>query len=157
LNHEPPVPKKPFLGTNAPRATAKYLNDALETGDPVFITKAIGAMVRAQGAAGVAQKAGELRESLYRMFGGKVSPAFDTAIAVLLALGLQLNVKPARNLKRTLAAIPSRVNKLKKTRKPLPPDESRLPSSHGRLSRASSPTQRKVVFCLGVGQSEYPL
>ncbi len=30
-----------------PRAIAKYLNDALSTGDPVLITKAIGEMVRA--------------------------------------------------------------------------------------------------------------
>jgi DNA-binding phage protein len=32
-----------------PSAIAKYLNDALSTGDPVLITKAIGDMVRAQG------------------------------------------------------------------------------------------------------------
>jgi len=32
-----------------PRAIAEYLNDAISTGDPVVITKAIGDMVRAQG------------------------------------------------------------------------------------------------------------
>jgi DNA-binding phage protein len=31
-----------------PRAIAKYLNDALSTGDPVHITKAIGDMVRSR-------------------------------------------------------------------------------------------------------------
>jgi DNA-binding phage protein len=38
------------------RAIAKYLNDALLTGDPVHITKAIGDMVRAQGVTRFSQK-----------------------------------------------------------------------------------------------------
>src|SRR5665811_1301462 len=46
-----------------PRAIAKYLNDALSTGDPVLITKAIGDMVRAQGVTSFSQKAGVRRET----------------------------------------------------------------------------------------------
>jgi probable addiction module antidote protein len=34
-----------------PKAIAKYLNNALSTGDPVQILKAVGDMARAQGAA----------------------------------------------------------------------------------------------------------
>jgi probable addiction module antidote protein len=46
-----------------PRAIAKYLNNALSTGDPVQLTKAIGDMVRAQGVARVSRKSGIERTS----------------------------------------------------------------------------------------------
>jgi probable addiction module antidote protein len=77
-----------------PRAIAKYLNDALVKGDGILVTKAIGMMVRAQGVADVSQKAGQRRDSLYRMFGGNNGPALATAIAVLHALDIQLIAKP---------------------------------------------------------------
>ena len=80
---------------NNPRAIAKYLNDALSTRDPVLITKAIGDMVRAQGVAQFAQKAGMRRDSLYRTFSGETSPALDRVMTVLLALDIQLIAKPA--------------------------------------------------------------
>jgi probable addiction module antidote protein len=81
-----------------PRAIAKYLNDALRKGDGVLVTKAIGLMVRAQGVAQVSQKAGQRRDSLYRMFDGKSGPALATAIAVLHALDIQLIAKPSAGL-----------------------------------------------------------
>ena len=77
-----------------PRAIAKYLNDALSTEDPVIITKAIGAMVRAQGVTRFSQKAGVRREGLYRSFRGELRPSFDTVLKVLLALDIQLIAKP---------------------------------------------------------------
>jgi len=76
-----------------PRAIAKYLNDALSTGDPV-ITKAIGDMVRAQGVTRFSKKAGLRRDNLYR-FNGESSPAFDRVIDVLQGLDMQLIVKPS--------------------------------------------------------------
>jgi probable addiction module antidote protein len=79
-----------------PRAIAKYLNDALSTGDPVHITKAIGDMVRAQGVTRFAQKAGMRRDTLSRTFNGKVSPPFDRVVNVLIALDTQLRLKPIR-------------------------------------------------------------
>ena len=78
-----------------PRAIAKYLNDALSTGDPVLIRKAIGDMVRAQGVAKFAQKVGLRRDGLYRSFKGEISPAFDTVLSVMLALDVQIVVKPS--------------------------------------------------------------
>jgi probable addiction module antidote protein len=78
-----------------PKAIAKYLNDILITGDPVLITKAIGAMIRAQGGTRFAKKSGERRDSLYVMFSGKSSPAFDTVLNVMVALDIQLVAKPA--------------------------------------------------------------
>jgi DNA-binding phage protein len=58
-------------------------------------------MVRAVGAAKIAQKNGQLREGLYRMFSGGANPALDTAITVLQALDLQLNI--------TVSAVPSKM------------------------------------------------
>jgi probable addiction module antidote protein len=81
-----------------PRAIAKYLNDALSTGDPIRIIKAIGAMVRAQGVTRFSQKAGMRRDNLYRTFNGESSPAFDTVVNVLLALDIQLVAKPGADL-----------------------------------------------------------
>ena len=78
-----------------PRAIAKYLNDALSTGDPVLIKKAIGDVVRAQGVTRFSQKAGMRRENLYRSFKGELKPSFDTVLKVLIALDIQLTMKPA--------------------------------------------------------------
>src|SRR5664279_3288506 len=78
-----------------PRAIAKYQNGALSTGDPVLITKAIGDMVRAQGVAKFAQKAGMRRDNLYRTFNGELTPPFATVLKVLIALDMQLSVKPS--------------------------------------------------------------
>jgi probable addiction module antidote protein len=77
-----------------PREIAKYLNDALSTGDPALVTKAIGDMVRAQGVARFSQKAGVRREGLYRTFSGQTSPALDRVMTVLIALDIQLTAKP---------------------------------------------------------------
>ena len=77
-----------------PRAIAKYLNDVLSSGDPVLINKAIGHMVRAQNVTRFSQKVGLSREGLYRSFKGKVRPPFDTVLKVLIALDIQLTVKP---------------------------------------------------------------
>jgi probable addiction module antidote protein len=83
-----------------PKAIAKYLNDALREGDGVLVTKAIGIMVRAQGVAEVSQKAGQRRDSLYRMFDGRNGPALPKAIAVLHALDIQLIAKPSASRSR---------------------------------------------------------
>ena len=77
-----------------PRAIAKYLNDALSTGDPVLIKKAIGDMVRAQGVTRFSQKVGLSREGLYRSFSGETSPALDRVMNVLMALDIKLTAKP---------------------------------------------------------------
>jgi probable addiction module antidote protein len=77
---------------------AKYLNDALATGDAAVTTKAIGNVVRAQGMTRFSQKVGLRREGLYRSFRGDMSPGFDTVIKVLLALEILLIAKPAAGL-----------------------------------------------------------
>ena len=78
-----------------PKMIAEHLNDALATGDAVLVTKAIGYMVRAQGMTRFSQKVGLRRDGLYRSFRGKISPAFDTVLSVMLALDVQIVVKPS--------------------------------------------------------------
>jgi len=78
-----------------PKMIAKCLNNALAMGDAVLITKAIGDMVRAQGMTRFSQKVGLRRDGLYRSFRGKISPAFDTVLSVMLALDVQIVVKPS--------------------------------------------------------------
>jgi probable addiction module antidote protein len=82
-----------------PKMIAKYLNDALATGDAAVSMKAIGTMVRAQGATRFSQKAGLRREGLYRSFKG--NPGFETVIKVLLALEIQLVAKPSAGSSRS--------------------------------------------------------
>ena len=81
-----------------PKMIAKYLNDALATGDASLITKAIGDMARAQGMSRFSQKVGLSREGLYRSFRGQMGPGFDTVIKVLLALDIRLVAKPSAGL-----------------------------------------------------------
>jgi probable addiction module antidote protein len=73
---------------------AKYLNNALASGDVALITKAIGDMVWAQGPSRFSRKVGLSREGLYRSFGGQMGPGFDTVIKVLLALDRRLVTMP---------------------------------------------------------------
>jgi probable addiction module antidote protein len=81
-----------------PKMIAKYLNDALATDNAGLIAKAIGDMVRAQGASRFSRKVELRRESLYRSFGGQMGPGFDTVIKVLVALDIRLLAKPIRRL-----------------------------------------------------------
>jgi probable addiction module antidote protein len=78
-----------------PKAVAEYLNEALSTKDPYLVTRAIGTMVRSQGMTRFSRKARMPRDSLYRMFTSEVSPAFDTVLKLLMALDIELVVKPA--------------------------------------------------------------
>jgi probable addiction module antidote protein len=77
-------------------AIADYLTDALETGDPAFVSDAFGVVARARGMSGVARTAGMSRESLYRALSADGNPKFETVLRVMHALGLQFSVNPAR-------------------------------------------------------------
>ena len=87
-----PYDSAEYLDT--PEAIAEYLTDALEDGDPSFISKAIGTAARARGMSEVAREAGVSRENLYRALSGDTKPEFDTIRRVLDALGVRLEVKP---------------------------------------------------------------
>jgi probable addiction module antidote protein len=73
---------------------AKFLNDALATGDTIAFVKAMGDTIRAQGMTEVSQKAGLNRSALYVSFAGTMMPNIDRVIRTLAALQLEIVVKP---------------------------------------------------------------
>ena len=74
---------------------AAYLEACIEEadGDAAFIAKALGNIARAKGMAQVARDAGLSRESLYKALSGDRSPAFDTILKVVSALGIKLHAE----------------------------------------------------------------
>ena len=78
-----------------PEEMVAYLEACLEeaNGDAAFIAKALGDIARAKGMAQVARDAGLSRESLYKALSGERTPAFDTILKVLGALGLKLHAE----------------------------------------------------------------
>ena len=81
-----------------PEEMAAYLEVAIEEagGDAAFVAKALGDIARAKGMAQVARDAGLSRESLYKALSGDRSPAFDTILKVVDALGLRLHAGTAK-------------------------------------------------------------
>lgn len=80
-----------------PEEMAAYLEASFEEadGDAALIAKALGDIARAKGMTQVARDAGLSRESLYKALSGDRSPAFDTILKVIEALGLKLTVESA--------------------------------------------------------------
>ncbi len=78
-----------------PEEMAAYLEACLEEaqGDASFISKALGDVARAKGMSQVARDAGLSRESLYKALSGERSPAFDTILRVMNALGIKIHVE----------------------------------------------------------------
>ncbi len=85
-----------------PQEMAAYLEMSIEesNGDAAFIAKALGDIAKAKGMSQVAKDAGLSRESLYKALSGERSPAFDTILKVIDALGIKLHAKAARSTKR---------------------------------------------------------
>ena len=78
-----------------PEEIAAYLEVYLEeaNGDAAFIAKALGDIARAKGMSQVARDAGLSRESLYKALSGERSPAFETILTVMGALGIKLHAE----------------------------------------------------------------
>lgn len=74
---------------------AAYLEAALEEGDPILVSAALGDIARAKGMTQVAREAGLGRESLYKALSPAGNPEFATILKVVAALGLQLHAAPA--------------------------------------------------------------
>jgi probable addiction module antidote protein len=72
---------------DTPEMIAEYLNEAIETGDAEFVTRAIGTVARARGMTAIAEAAGVPREILYRALGGDSISDSATMRRVLDALG----------------------------------------------------------------------
>ena len=77
-----------------PEAIAEFVSDALETGDAVYIAKAMGVADRAKGMTEIASETGLSREQLYRSFSEKGNPRLKTMLAVMKALGVEMTARP---------------------------------------------------------------
>jgi probable addiction module antidote protein len=89
------TPFDPVRYLTTRREMAVYLSEALETGDPAFITDALGVIARAKGMTEIARESGLGRESLYKALREGSRPEFATVLKVIRALGLNLVAKPA--------------------------------------------------------------
>ncbi|OOF21673.1 putative addiction module antidote protein [Salinivibrio sp. IB574] len=65
-----------------------YLDEAVQTGDPVFIADALGVIASAKGMADITKQTGLSRETFYRTLSQKGNPNLKTLIAIVNALGL---------------------------------------------------------------------
>ena len=82
---------------------AAYLDASLEEsdGDATFVAMALGDIARSKGMTQVASDAGLSRESLYKALSGNRSPAFDTILRVIAALGLRLRAEASADPEST--------------------------------------------------------
>jgi probable addiction module antidote protein len=76
-------------------AIGAFIEEALATDDPAFITQALGTVARARGMSQIAKETGLSRESLYKALSADGNPEFSTVIRVMQALGLRLTVTAA--------------------------------------------------------------
>lgn len=77
-----------------PGAVVGYLNAALEGGDPSTFLLALRNVAEAQGIASIASMADLNRESLYRMLSDQGNPRLSSMLAVLGAIGVQIQLRP---------------------------------------------------------------
>lgn len=78
-----------------PEAIAAFLSEALKANDPQILMHALAEVAKARGVNQLAQDAGVNRESLYKTLKGGEKTRFDTIQKLMLALGVELTVKPA--------------------------------------------------------------
>ena len=91
---EPVYDYDPADALDSKEAREMFIADALETGDAVYIAKALGVVARAEGMGNIAKETGLSREQLYRSFSGDGNPTLKTVLAVIQALGVSITVKP---------------------------------------------------------------
>jgi probable addiction module antidote protein len=70
---------------------AAYLEAALEEGDAVLFTAALGDIARAKGMTEIARATGLGRESLYKALSPDGNPEFATVLKIVRSLGLKLH------------------------------------------------------------------
>ncbi len=76
---------------NTPEAIEVFLEDAFESGDPAFITHALGIVARAKGMSHLADETGLSRQALYKALSADGRPEFATVLKVANALGFRLH------------------------------------------------------------------
>ena len=76
---------------DTPEAIEAFLEDAFESGDPSFITHALGIVARAKGMSQLAEETGLSRQALYKALSSEGRPEFGTVLKVAAALGFRLH------------------------------------------------------------------
>ena len=89
-------PFDPADHLNTDEARVAYLNEALESGDAVFASKALGHVLKSiqRTTAGAARDAGITRAAAHRALTGATVPGFDTFLALVRTAGFDLKVTP---------------------------------------------------------------
>ena len=80
----------PANALDSPEAIETFVADAFETGNAEYIAKALGLVARAKGMTNIAKETGLSREQLYRSFSENGNPTLKSTLAVMQALGLNL-------------------------------------------------------------------
>jgi probable addiction module antidote protein len=75
-------------------AIAEFLTGAFATNDTKVVVEAFKTAMRAQNVLALAESAGMRRESLYRTFGGAADPKLSSVIKLLVAMNVQITLKP---------------------------------------------------------------
>jgi probable addiction module antidote protein len=78
----------------SPETIAAYMTEILAEGNVALFQSAMEDVMRAQGVANVAEKAGITREGAYKAFRRGSKPRFETVAAMLDALGLSIAIVP---------------------------------------------------------------
>lgn len=77
---------------DSPESIQAYIDEAVETGNPAFISDALGVIARAKGMSELAKTTGLSRETLYRTLSSKGNPNLKTLLAIISALGVSLTL-----------------------------------------------------------------
>lgn len=77
---------------DSPEEVAAYLDAVLEEGDDRLLLLALRDVVKSKGFAGVANRVGLRRETLYQALSEDGNPRFSTLHSILGELGLRLSV-----------------------------------------------------------------
>ena len=83
----------PFDGAKyirTPEDVVEILNDALESGEPGYVTVVLGVVARSEGMTKLAAKTGVNRQALYTALSENGNPTLETLFSVLSALGIRL-------------------------------------------------------------------
>lgn len=79
---------------DSPETISEYLAEAMKANDPAVLMKSLSEVAKARGVNQLATDAGVNRESLYKTLKGGDKTRFDTVQRLLLALGVELTVRP---------------------------------------------------------------
>jgi probable addiction module antidote protein len=91
-----PIKTTPFDAAEyitTPEGCRDLLSEALESGDALYITKALSVIVRSRGIAQVAREAGLSREGLYKAISTDGDPKLSTLLGLTKALGITLTAQ----------------------------------------------------------------